>query len=163
MESDKRIFGIEIKGAYEKFQTDKKKNKQIENKTVDQVIDEIKLTPIERTAVHVKTEKEYHVLMEIYELGNWNFMGGYSTTRTNIWHGNEDLCISAGIWYDNGYMPVNQPRIIEYSNKKNYQKKNWRIMTPEQFYKEQKVSPKIIKQITKKLKKKWQEKYSMWT
>jgi len=93
----------------------------------------IKLTPEEKTLIHIPTQKEYDVLMQIYDAGNWKWGGVYkSITVPNHWTDyNNQTCIDIK---DN----------MCYYCKSNYNRK---IISIQEFCTVQKINQDIINQL----------------
>jgi len=96
----------------------------------------LELKELENTAVHISTQESYDTLMQIYEIGKWEWPDN-TPTEHNFWKSyKQQTCI-----------PIKNR--FRYGNKEFYIKKNWRILTPKEFYEIQKpeITPKMIKEI----------------
>jgi len=107
----------------------------------------LKLEPIEKTAVHVPTQSqsEYRNLMRAYECGGWKWSGGVLPTQINALKlHREETCIGAGVHYSSGIYNGGE---FEYCNREFYQQRNWKIISTQDFYDVQKITPEILKEI----------------
>lgn len=105
----------------------------------------LELIPLERTAVHTPTKKTYNELMRIYEVGKWRFAGNTLPTTWDVWFLREEkTCITAG-----NVTPVFKKVDYSYCFKDYYLGKNYKIISPQEFYDKQKITPEIIKEINK--------------
>ena len=94
------------------------------------------LTELENTTVHIPTQESYDTLMQIYEIGKWEWPDN-NPTEHNFWKGyKQRTCI-----------PLKNR--FQYGNKEFYIQKNWRILTLQEFCEFQKpeITPKMIKEI----------------
>lgn len=99
----------------------------------------LNLIPSEKTAVHIPTQENYNELMRIYECGGWRWHIGF-----NFWEVHKkETCVSAGISYNN---PKGE---FEYWGKRFYLRENWKIISPQEFYEKQKITPKMLNEINK--------------
>ncbi len=104
----------------------------------------IKLNPLEKTAVNTQTQKEYNELMQVYEIGGWKWRTGYLPTELELWKTyKEKTCIGGGI----GTF-ANKGR-FGYCDEEFYKKESWKILSSKEFYKKQKITPEMIKEINK--------------
>jgi|APSaa5957512576_1039674.scaffolds.fasta_scaffold30024_1 hypothetical protein len=110
----------------------------------------IKLNPLEKTAIHVATEKSFKELMNVFESGEWAWRGG-ETPRSkanqssrNPWDINgENTCVDAGFDYKLGVKGE-----FGFGNKNLYLKEGWKVILKEEFYETQPdVTPKKITEI----------------
>jgi len=103
----------------------------------------LKLTPLENAVIHTKTEKSYLELMKVYEVGGWSFMLGGLPTEKNYWKRfKEKTCITTKVEY--GFSPRNY-----------YQESGSEILSPNEFYKKQRITPNKIKVINRYYKNKY--------
>ena len=102
----------------------------------------LELTPLGKTAVHTKTQEEYNELMKVYELGNWRKKNGNLPTMCDIWFlRKEKSCITAG--------NIVSFKNIDYDScsKNYYLHRGYKIISKQKFYKIQKITPEILKEI----------------
>ena len=93
------------------------------------------LTPIEKTAVNTPTQEDYDGLMRVYECGGWRWVGGDLPTKYDRWEmGEERTSIDA----ENGFA---------YDSKEFYQENGWNVISPQEFYQTQKVTPEMLNEI----------------
>jgi len=105
----------------------------------------LQLTPIEKTAVNIPTQEDYWDLMRTYELGEWRWWGGELLTQKNFWIDNkEQTCIGAGVNHPSGVYDEGK---FKYSNRKTYLKEDWEIISPQEFYQRQNITPEILREI----------------
>lgn len=99
----------------------------------------MELTPLEETWVNTPTREYYNELMRIYEIGGWK--GGYGHLPTIKLKGidfmkeyKEKTCIEA----------KDRPHYcnIDYAINKNY-----RVISKQEFYEIQKITPEMLKEI----------------
>lgn len=103
----------------------------------------INLTPIKKTTINPKTQEEYDELMRVYELGNWIWNNRSLATKLGCWKKyKEETCIGAGIDYS-----TKNKKIFGFCDKDFYLMVNWNIISTEEFYNMQKITPEMIKEI----------------
>ena len=105
----------------------------------------INLMPLEKTAVHTSTQKEYNELRMVYETGGWKWNSALFPNQNQIWnvHG-RNTCIEGGISLRNNKMGE-----FGHSSEHYYLRENWKIISPEEFYKKQGIKTEQIEAITK--------------
>jgi hypothetical protein len=141
---NEKYSGIETK-------TDAQNNNQPLNQDLEKTLKydsdgkpQIDLTPLINTAIHLPTKKDYDNILKIYESANWRWANGFIATNVPNWHTcKEDTIIRAGTDKNSNYI---QFRI---GNKEEYEKNNWNIITLQDFYVIQNITPNIIKKIDK--------------
>ncbi len=101
----------------------------------------LKLKPIEKTAVHTTTQKEYWDLMGVYECGGWKWSDGDLPTQNNHWNYEEETCVEAGVNYSS------RRGKFGYSDRKFYIGENWKIISTQGFYDTQKITPGMLNEI----------------
>ncbi|MBI2003890.1 hypothetical protein HYS72_00295 [Candidatus Pacearchaeota archaeon] len=103
------------------------------------------LKPLEKTAVNASTQKEYNVLRMVYEIGGWKWDSALFPNQNQIWnvHG-KNTCIEGGI-----SLRKNKSGEFGHSSKHYYLRENWKIISPETFYKRQGIETEQIETITK--------------
>ena len=105
----------------------------------------IKLTPLERTAVNTQTQEAYDTLMQVYECGGWRWYRGSSLTSGDHWKGyKEKICMDAGYNFHN-----NQEGLICYGPTRDFNEKGKEIISPQEFYNKQNITPEMINEINK--------------
>lgn len=106
----------------------------------------LKLTPLEKTAVHTPTKKSYDELMEVYECGGGIWRSGNLPTESDCFRGErKETCVDAGVDYQNEGIYNNGK--FGYSSRKFYQGKNWKIISPQKFYEIQKITPEMLNEM----------------
>jgi hypothetical protein len=95
----------------------------------------LELITLEKIAVHTSTQTEYDVLIQIYECGGWIFWTENLPTENNLFSNyKEETCIGMA---DN----------FAYAGKLFYQDRGWNIISPQEFYKIQKISANTLAEI----------------
>ena len=106
-------------------------------------LSKIILTPLKKTAVSVPTQEKYDVLMQVYEAGGWKWSNKDLPTEYNcLVNYKEKTCINAGVDFFTG-----EKGMVEYCDRKVYNKENWRIISQQEFYKIQKITNKTLKEL----------------
>ena len=99
----------------------------------------IKLTPLEKTAVHTPTQESYDTLMQVYECGGWKWSNGKLPTSEDYWEDEkEKTCVDAEFLGGGGF---------RYSSKDYNLAINWNILQPQEFYNKQNITDAQIKEI----------------
>ncbi len=98
----------------------------------------LKLTPLEKTAVHSQTQEECDELMRVYEIGGWKWADGGLPTKNSSWI--EEICFDA-------------KENFTYSDKDFYLKSNYKVISTQEFYNIQKITPERIKEMNKYFEK----------
>ena len=106
------------------------------------------LMPLEKTVVNTSTQKDYDLLMQVYEIEGWEDDVGKLPTTRNYWN-KEEICVSVGIDFVSG-----RKRFFGYAHKNFYQAERWKIISLQEFYNLQNISPEMINEINE-----WFEKY----
>ena len=103
---------------------------------------ELKLTPLERTAVHTPTQEGYKTLMQIYELGGWKWNNGSLPTKFNYWFEKhrEKTCVKVGSSFG-------------FADKEFYKGQKWKIISTNKFYKKQGITSEKLEKINKYFEK----------
>ena len=92
------------------------------------------LIPLEKTAVNTPTQQEYNTLMQVYECGGWEWLGGDLPTQDNIWKNQrKETFVLAGVLYEE-----NRKNIFQYGKKCQHLFNDWSIISPKEFYDTQK-------------------------
>jgi len=105
----------------------------------------IKLEPIENTVVNTRTQDDYWTLMRVYECGGFRWMDNGTPFHKNKWPDhNEKTCISAGA----STLGKTDSR-FGYERESYCRDIGWNIISPSEFYKNQKVTKKMINEINK--------------
>lgn len=100
----------------------------------------ITLNPLEKTAVHTPTQKEYKTLIQVYECGGWIWGLKDLPTQHNYWRKyKEKTCISAQHKFGFGTAGVGF--------------KEEDILSTQKFYDIQNITQEKIKEINKWFKK----------
>jgi len=107
------------------------------------------LTPIEKTAVNIPTQKDYDILMQVYEAGDWMWNKGYLRTSRlptsrNRWKNNSS-CVDAGISGMSYFVELEKE--FSRNSRKFYHLNNWNIISTQEFYNIQKISQDTIKEL----------------
>jgi hypothetical protein len=103
-----------------------------------------RLKPIKSTAVHTPDLVGYLELMRVYEYGTWRWRDDKLPSKVNIWDEyKEETCISA---CPKMTIQCFRQRIL-YSPKKLYLDEGWKVISTQEFYKEQKITPKLLFEI----------------
>ena len=104
----------------------------------------VKLTPLEKTAVNTPTQEVYNELMRTYELGGWKWRGGGDLpTQYDGWNDyKKDTCVDAG-YYDE----KSNKEGFKFAKRKWYQSENWKIISPQDFYDIQNITPEMLQEI----------------
>ena len=103
----------------------------------------LELTPLEKTAVHTPTQEIYNELMRVYEIGNWKWFDEKLPTKFTYWNEyKRKTCIDAGVTH---YSKLESQ--FGYSDKKFCLKNNFKVLSTQNFYEIQKITPKMIKEI----------------
>jgi hypothetical protein len=105
-------------------------------------VPKLELKILENTAVHTPTQKEYDNLMQIYDAGNWQWELNTSIECNYFYRDNAETCLTAGKSY---YKKIEKK--IAVSPKEFYTKRNWKIISLEEFCTIEKITQKIIKQL----------------
>lgn len=94
---------------------------------------EIILTPLEKTAIYTETREKYRTLMEVLECGDSKWDGGELPTKMNssLMVSYEKLCIDR----------INN---FTYAKKDYFREKGYEIISTEEFYEKQKITPEQI-------------------
>ena len=94
------------------------------------------------TVVHTPTQDAYDLLMRVCECARYSWRsGGCPTTSDNWSHYREETCVS--INFDG-----NPRRTLSYERKERFQDYKEHILSPEEFYTAQKISPAMLEEIT---------------
>lgn len=102
----------------------------------------IKLKPLEKTVVNTPTQKKYNTLMQVFECGGLVWANEDLPTQNNYWdHYREKTCIDAENEFKRG-------------RKEFYQEEGYKVISSQEFYGIQKITPKKIGKIEE-----WFEKY----
>lgn len=133
-----------MKGLIEILQKDKNKKLILE------------LTPLEDKAIHTPTQEIYNELMRVYEVGRWKWRDSKDfPTKHNFWKEfKEETYVSAGFnlggncYFSYGYLALGLNL-------------NYKIISLEKFYKIQKITPDIIKEINEYFEKKEKKKFKL--
>ncbi|MDD5133044.1 MAG: hypothetical protein PHD81_03065 [Candidatus Nanoarchaeia archaeon] len=143
------------KEVEEKIRREKLEKKKLNKEEEKQVLEEkvnpqeknpikkpkIELTPLGITAVNTKTQEEYQILMQVYEIGGWGWPGGELPTSVNRWNEyKQDTCIDAMIYSMTS-------RTFRYTCTRFNQEKLWNIISPQEFYEKQNITPEMLKEI----------------
>jgi len=81
--------------------------------------------------------------MRVYECGSWKWRKGQLPTNYNAFNDStKETCIEAGVDYYFGQFGQ-----FGYASKEGYIKNNWKVISPEEFYKIEKVFPEKRKEI----------------
>ncbi len=96
----------------------------------------IELTSMGKTRVNTSAQKDYWNLMRVYECGGWRWhrSGGLPTQEDNWDVFQKETCVSVGDQFG-------------WSSKKNYLDKDYNLISPQEFYNEQKITPEMLKEI----------------
>src|SRR3989338_4751938 len=95
-----------------------------------------------KTVVHTPTQEAYTLLMRVCECACYSWQsGGCPTTSDNWSHYREETCVS--INFDG-----NPRRTLSYKRKERFQDYKEHILSPEEFYTAQKISPAMLEEIT---------------
>lgn len=108
-------------------------------------IQNIKLEPLERTVVNTKTQEEFNELLRVYERGGWRCGGGALSISCleKFWNDyKEETCVSAGVDYR-----FEQKGRFGYGIKSFYLKKNWNVISIQEFYEMQKITSDKLNEI----------------
>jgi len=109
----------------------------------------LNLTLLEKTAVHTPTPEDYDTLLQVYECGGWRWAGKTFPTSYLNWKYEDKTCIDVGVSYlakrkgEFGFAGINF-----------YNKEKCKIISLQEFYNIQKITPQMIKEIND-----WFEKY----
>ncbi len=105
----------------------------------------LKLTPLENTAVST-TYKEMHELLRVYELGGWKWCDGdLPTEKLFDGYRYDHTCFEAGI---NIGLKKRKERFA-YGHKTYFIEHDYKIISPQEFYDKQKITPKMLNEINK--------------
>ncbi len=105
----------------------------------------LRLKPIEKTVVHTSTEEDYWDLMQVYECEGWKWSSGSLPTQSSVWNTNkEETCIAAGVNYPNGIYDKGR---FGFTNRKFYMRKNWKIISTQDFYDTQKITSEMFNEL----------------
>jgi hypothetical protein len=98
----------------------------------------ITLKPLEKTVVHTPTQEEGNALMQVYECGGWKWIHGDLPTKynNNYWESmyKEETCIDT------------KNRFV-YGSKELYQRAGRNVISIQEFYDKQKITPDILREI----------------
>ncbi len=95
----------------------------------------LNLTSLEKTAVKVPAQNDYWTLMRIYECGGWKGKYGELSAKNNLWTTyKEETCIGS-------------ENDCQFARAEYYAKIRWNVISLEEFYKIQKITPEMIKEI----------------
>jgi len=97
----------------------------------------LELTPIEGTAIHTPTRGGYNELMMVYECGGWKWGKGDMPTVSDNWKVySEETCIRMDKFLYHGSWGL-------------YQGTGYNIISADEFYERQKVTPEMREEINK--------------
>lgn len=103
----------------------------------------LELKPIEKTAVNTPTQEEYWDMMRVYECGDWKWASGTLPTEKNdLKKDLTKICVDAGIDSVTGNL-----KRFGYAFKIDYLRICYNIISPREFYYEQGITPKMLKEI----------------
>ena len=110
--------------------------KILETKTTDKKLSwqnkkpKLNLTPLEKIAVEISTQKDYDELMQVYEAGGWRWASRDLPTSYNyLTESKEKVYIDSGISFFR-----NLKEYFEYHEEELYKFKNFLIISTEKFY-----------------------------
>ncbi len=134
----------------------KKDRKEEETRNLEKIIKKdstgkpiLNLTLLEKTVVNTLTQEEYNELMRVYEIGSLrvdeSLRGGSEIlpTELDLWNDfKEKTCIG-----------VEEGQIV-YAGKPFYLKRDFKIISPGEFYDKQKITYPMLKEINNYFEKK---------
>ena len=107
------------------------------------------LTPLEKTAVNAPTREDYNTLMRVYECSGWKWHDGKNPSEINRWEiYGSDFCAGVGVHWG-----TNKVKVFGWGDKENYISLDGKIISIEEFYKIQKITPEMIKEVNKYFEK----------
>ncbi|MDO8516872.1 MAG: hypothetical protein Q7S33_01995 [Nanoarchaeota archaeon] len=112
----------------------------------------LNLTHLVKTAVNTPTQEDYNILMRVYECGGWKWNGGerVPTKEINRWNMySSNNCVCAGITFNTANLGH-----FGYSSKSFYVSNNWKVISPQDFYQIQKITPEILNEVNEYFEKK---------
>ncbi|MBU1129461.1 MAG: hypothetical protein KJ949_02405 [Nanoarchaeota archaeon] len=127
----------------------------IQNSKLTQILEKDKngkpifnLILLEKTVVYVPTKESYDELMRVCERGGLKWAGGNLPTKnTNNFRNcfGEEICINL----DKTFSRKSTEGKIKVCDKSFYQKKGYKIISPQEFYNAQnpKITPEILKEV----------------
>lgn len=138
----KKIFGVDIEGAYEKYVNKKEKNKVVDTRSLEEQVGAIKVYYIPTIYVQTKTQTDYWTLMWILEKSGWEFNSELPTLKHYYWHAHkEQSCISPS------KINHEHDKIIILGLKKDLDASYGNVVTTDEYYDLQKIEPEKIKLI----------------
>ena len=126
----------------------------------------LNLIPLDKTGVKISSPETYNELMRVYECGEWKLASGESPTRTNYWNFalGKNTCIDAGVSHQPctddevfrdplatnlAYWKTREKGKVKCLYEKFYSIRKWNVISPQEFYKIQNITPKMINEINK--------------
>ncbi len=96
----------------------------------------ITLKELKETAVNMPTQEKYDTLMQVYECGEWRWIGGNLPTQGNLWNMYwEKTCVSVKSRFG-------------YGNEKCYRKTmRYKVISIKKFCKMQNITPDMFREI----------------
>ncbi len=102
----------------------------------------LNLTPIEKTVVSTPTQEDYWDLMRVYECGGWEWGDGTLPIRHNYWETyKEETCMEVGIDI------LRNKGKLGYAYREFYQREGGIIISTNEFYENQKITPEMLNEI----------------
>ncbi len=105
------------------------------HKDIQEIIGEenkpfLELRPLFGKVVSTPTQKDYDILMQIYESGGWKWADGTLPTSKNIWGDyKEKTCVTAGFNFRSGVSGE-----FNYGEENQWEKNNFKVIHKNHFY-----------------------------